>query len=310
MTSIIPGVKRTRTTVDDDEDKQVAVYKNDDDVNNDTNDDDDDEEDDIATRLFRRKKLKMKKKLDLPGGVAHCSKGLSSSSRYYNNSSNDDLPRSIAYAIHDYMDQVFGSIMWFRSESFTDMIPICVNAILSYNKIYFSGISITESPYSVEMFEPIWYYIDIKKKVLRLFYSRSMINEFASNKTDVPVYYTTGRLALDKFDPPYVHENVADCDIGTAAINCAVLCDHVSQHIITEILCPLPKTVSIHDPLWNKTGCTLHSIFDVTVIKDAAPEVQTSTTNVDLSRLVNGLNSVSTAYHQQQQHQVNTTFSF
>lgn len=161
------------------------------------------------------------------------------------------------------------------SKDITAAIPGTVYNMLRYNGCQFANIGFY--PASVDLPEPIWYSINTESNSLVLFVNESMIDSFCrkpSINSDL-VQIEPGAIKLSSYN--LLQDNIAN-DLQRfipAARKLVILCDHVSQHIISEIHNPnIPKASKLHDPqFFSRTGTTIHSMFKLTQIATKAPEL-------------------------------------
>lgn len=157
----------------------------------------------------------------------------------------------------------------------TAAIPGTVYNILRYNGFQFDNIGFY--PKSVDIHEPIWYLINIRNNSLVLFINESMINEFCATAVGSSSISTTGNNDhLVVIEPNDIKLSAYNLQLGAikrdqerfipAAIKLMILCDHVSQHILSELYNPnIPQAAKIHDhQYFRKCGTTLHSMLKLT----------------------------------------------
>lgn len=195
----------------------------------------------------------------------------------------DCVPDEIAFRIRAYLDVLLGATSIEKLRLATTMynglgsaandrahrdsqyaIPNIVDAILKYNNIAFSSVVLYRT--KIELVEPIWYDIDLPNNELRLFVSANS-RAFPRQITDYPVVMASGIVPVERYNPHAPNPAIDNIDIAT--IHCAVMCDHVAQHIIDELLDTEPKSegADIHDR-FGRCGTTLHSMFDITSVGD------------------------------------------
>lgn len=203
------------------------------------------------------------KTMKLPGGVGHLVGNPCSKTQIASTSSGiGELKRNLTKGIRDYMDILFSSIMieanlnCQRTRESIHAIPGVVNAILEYNNISFKTIELTKTTH--RLFEPIVYYYDIINSKLNLFVNESMYDTFCMKNEERPVVYSGGVIPVEIFNPFATPPTVTDID--SAMIHCAIICDHVAQHIISDIFDEKNPCADIHDN-FTRMGTTLHSIF-------------------------------------------------
>jgi hypothetical protein len=180
----------------------------------------------------------------------------------------------IGSRIRAYLDVLYGSIFCAAgiSSSVTRAIPDVVSNILRYNNIYFKRVNLYET--SVELFEPIWYDYDIRTGNLNLFFNDLLVTRFCNKRSTLNILSAElYDLRLHKGDPAFLPStsNILKAD-DSSVFNCAVLCDHIAQHIIDDLLGSKGgESESIHAHFGNN-GITLHSIFNITmmVVKENA----------------------------------------
>lgn len=258
-------------------------------VKNDRNDDNDDDDDDTTTDSETDDDEinddcdninKISTILELPGGtsttnninlttfevVKNCKGNIGSHSI-------GEVPREITYFIRQYMDCLFGAVILqahaaAQRNNFMsyESVPGIVAEILNYNNIIFQDVSMIKS--KLTLHEPIWYRIDVQRSTLTLYLDESLYDNMCMRLSDLPVSFDGGIISLDIFNP-YEQNPILPTTISSAMISCAVMCDHVAQHIITDIFSCQDKNSLKNLPdshlhtEYTKYGTTMHSIFSI-----------------------------------------------
>lgn len=180
------------------------------------------------------------------------------------------LDPRLSFYIRTYLDVLLSSVLIekinlaARNKHQSELaIPNVVDNILRYNNIAFSTVRMSTT--NIALPEPLWYEIDVLNNRLQLYIYQPMYDSFCMTLSDHPVILSSGIVPLDRYDPPE-HCPIANSTVDSATINCAVVCDHLAQHVISEVLGPRKaEGASIHDR-YNERGCTLHSMFDITML--------------------------------------------
>lgn len=215
------------------------------------------------------------------------------------------VPESASLNVRAYLDEVFGSLMSRLSvpsangfgtgePSVFEYVGTVVDSILRYNNIHFRTITVTVLKDSdAHMPEPLWYAFPNINDAnstgaggcsvscgdeLQIFVSYLWYREYSAVNTGVPVLWPNGALVIEKYNLPEEDRRVSVMD--ATKIKCVVACDHLAQHIINEYSLRSEGENSasqiqnltdldgdIHDR-WTKTGATLHSFLDLTVLLD------------------------------------------
>lgn len=175
-----------------------------------------------------------------------------------------NAPISVVEHVRNYLDIVFGTIVLASNmhKSICNIVPYVVSNILRYNNIVFKTIKMYQS--TIEIFEPLWYSYKIDCSELSIFYYERSIDQFCEQMLSVPIIFTSGTMNIEKFNP---YKSMYNEPIDTAMYKCAILSDHLAQHIITDIMRTLnndhvPDVEGIHYG-FTKYGTTLHSMFDI-----------------------------------------------
>ena len=203
-------------------------------------------------------------------------------------SSIGQIPDEISYHLRHYLDILFSSVILESRKLILNQeknsifaIPAVVNNILTYNNISFKTVKYMIT--KIFLPEPVWYYFDVQANELILFLYEPLYNNLCMKSNILPVTLSSGNLVLEKFNNNYYDDdadNDADdaengdffrnrqSDIDRAILNCAIVADHVAQHIISDIFDPNKKFKSsnLHSN-YNKVGTTLHSMLNITAIK-------------------------------------------
>lgn len=148
----------------------------------------------------------------------------------------------------------------------TAAIPGTIYNMLRYNGFQFTNIGFY--PKSVELYEPIWYTLNTKTNSLMLFINEPMINEFCTKNTndDEFVIIEPAPIKLSEYNLQFDNLKQEKQKVLPAAIKLMILCDHVTQHILSELYNPnIPIAAKLHDhQYFRKHGTTLHSMFKLT----------------------------------------------
>lgn len=175
-----------------------------------------------------------------------------------------EVPREVTYYIRSYIDILFSSvaleanrIMVSNKRESVQAIPGVVRAILEYNNISFSTITMSLSKQMLP--EPIWYYYNVLKNTLNLFVCEQSYDDFCMRNSSNPVVFTSGMIPIESLNPFETNPTIPGLDL--AMMHCAIACDHVAQHIISDLLIPNKSNGSgIHEK-FTDVGTTLHSMF-------------------------------------------------
>lgn len=182
---------------------------------------------------------------------------------------NDEASDAVAFRVRAYLDELFGTIMLQVKESnhCFDAIPVVVKAVLNYNNIQFATIDLYKT--GVPIPEPLWFKFELEHKRLILYLNESMYNDYCTttSTSDVPVVWSSGHVMVDKYNPYCAHPEVSELD--DAKIKCAIVCDHVSQHIIHRYYneTPLVADTELHEGGWTRFGTTLHSMLSIEIVE-------------------------------------------
>lgn len=199
------------------------------------------------------------KKIKLPGGMAIDVPGP-------DRSAVGQVQPEIAFYVRSYLDVLLGSVvlekMYLSSSARTlsseFAVPTAVHNILKYNNIMFSKVTMSVTKIAIP--EPVWYDIDVADNRLHLYMNQAMYDDACRRSAEHAVVMADGVIPLENYDPI---ETVPGSHIDPAVVKCAVICDHVAQHIISDVLGPRkPDGAHIHDNYTN-VGTTLHSMLDV-----------------------------------------------
>lgn len=175
-----------------------------------------------------------------------------------------EVPREVTHYIRDYIDILFSSvtleatqIMMSNKRESIRAIPGVVRAILEYNNISFSTITMSISKQILP--EPIWYYYNVLKSTLNLFVCEQFYDDFCMRNSSNPVVFTSGMIPIESLNPFETNPTMPGVDL--AMMHCAIACDHVAQHIISDLMIPNKSNGSgIHEK-FTDDGTTLHSMF-------------------------------------------------
>lgn len=243
---------------EDEENEQNNIFNSDD-------RDDDQNEDHFS--IVRPRKIRaitnhQNKELDLPGGVVKSTRKYDS--RCIGSGGLGEAPREVVRKIRQYLDVLLNSVVLearFMALSSYDnsslAIPGVVSAILEYNNISFKTIKYCLT--KLDLFEPVWYTYSIEKNELILFINEAMYSEYCSRNSKDAIIFTSGIIPIEIFNPYETNPNLDS--INLAMIHCAIVSDHVAQHIINDIYCKDKiLCADIHDR-FTEVGTTLHSMF-------------------------------------------------
>lgn len=201
------------------------------------------------------------------------------------------IPDEITYYIRSYMNILIGSVL-IESERMKlngqtnslCAIPGIVANILNYNNVTFRTIKYCFT--KILLCEPVWFHFDIEKNELILFIYEPLYDTLCSKITALPVTLSSGLLNLEKFNNSETIINNARSSTSLttflktndefstrsthyrAIFNCAIVADHVAQHILYEIFndsCVDRKNCNLHDN-YNSVGTTLHSMFEISAV--------------------------------------------
>lgn len=101
-----------------------------------------------------------------------------------------------------------------------------------------------------------------------------MYDDYCTNNSKWPVIFTSGLISIEQFNPFAVPEGTTIDSISLAMIHCAVVSDHVAQHILNELYNNTTAnnnngasmlssaTADIHER-YAEHGTTLHSMFRI-----------------------------------------------
>lgn len=241
-------------------------------------DDTEDDEDDIIEvhndKNFGKKKRKNNESIELPGGIAIRDLLANNKNNKKFKSQICEVPNDIAKWIRLYLNHLFGA-MWLQVQSLALQnklssvyaIPGIVCAILEYNNLFFRTIKYTIV--KRQLIEPIWYSYSISKNELKLYIDEYLYDEYCIKNGDKPVLFTSGVVPLQIFN---LYKPEFNQEINLPMIHCALACDHVSQHIISDIMNPNKiACADIHENFTN-IGTTLHSMFVIERIFTTVPK--------------------------------------
>lgn len=184
----------------------------------------------------------------------------------------------IVKGVRDYLDMLFSTTVMAGIKASSDrpeeVIPVIVTNILAFNNIEFATVDLYRvSPGYLN--EPIWYSINIAARNLTLYFDRSLFDDFAIKFGDCPVTFSDGFIAVERYNPFAQHPTIDA--IRPADINYAIVCDHVCQHILSELMQPDYRASVMHEGIhynYRRCGTTLHSMFDVEQLRRMTPNCQ------------------------------------
>lgn len=184
----------------------------------------------------------------------------------------------IVKGVREYLDMLFSTTVMAGIKASSDrpeeVIPVIVTNILAFNNIEFATVDLYRvSPGYLN--EPIWYSINIAARNLTLYFDRSLFDDFAIKFGDFPVTFSDGFIAVERYNPFAQHPTIDA--IRPADINYAIVCDHVCQHILSELMQPDYRASVMHEGIhynYRRCGTTLHSMFDVEQLRRMTPNCQ------------------------------------
>lgn len=174
------------------------------------------------------------------------------------------------------MPSVRNDIKFIGCRDIASAIPGTVYNILRYNGCQFSDIRFYSK--SVNLFEPIWYTmnLDENSNYIELFINEVMINQFCRK--------TNNESEFVQIEPTITGLSNYNLNLGemqhdmqrfvTASVKLVILCDHVCQHILSDLHNRnIPKASKLHDPqFFCKFGTTINSMFRITQTGTKTPE--------------------------------------
>lgn len=260
---------------DDAANTTIVKFKKEQTDKTDNNDDDDDDEDndgndtDTTTTTENEDETEepisadiVTNKIQLPGGVASLASAIDQVPEHF---SIGEMPQALVTRIRFYVDILFSSVMLesrriINTVSKPDSslaIPGVVTSILQYNNIEFRTIRYRIT--KLDLPEPVWYTIDIKRNELIIYINEAMYNDFCAKSNELKVNFTSGSIPLHLHNP--ISNRTPDVPIDWPMIHCAIAADHVAQHIITDLfITNKNRYADIHER-FTEHGTTLHSIF-------------------------------------------------
>lgn len=274
---------------------------NDDDDNGLDETDDEDADDGVVNLGFEkpnecRDNSQTTTPIRLPGGMA----GMSTLLQQQNHQGHiGEMPQDLVVKIRNYIDILFSSVMLQSRHVIQTMpkadstyaIPGVVVSILQYNNVEFRTVKYVIT--SVDLPEPVWYTIDVPRNELILYINDGMYGAFCSKNNVLNVNFTSGIIPLE------LHNPLVDVAVGIpidwSMIHCAIVADHVAQHILSDIFGKLKvRNADIHENFANH-GTTLHSMFRI-------EQICRHNHPVEINNYISLLPTMP-MYHQQQQQQ-------
>lgn len=176
------------------------------------------------------------------------------------------------------------------NKSSISAVPGVVSAILAYNNIEIKTVALTMT--AVDIFEPIWYTYNVRQSKLTLYLNEFMYDAFCIKNGDSHVLFTNGIVPIERYNPYETNKEVPT--INLAIVHCAMLCDHVAQHILDELFASADDVTAscadLHEG-FGKHGTTLHSMFRLENIRIPAPRIQTvQNNNINAMMMLNSEN--------------------
>lgn len=176
------------------------------------------------------------------------------------------------------------------NKSSISAVPGVVSAILAYNNIEFKTVALAKT--TVDIFEPIWYTYNVRQSKLILYINEYMYDAFCIKNGDSHVLFTNGIVPIERYNPYETNKNVPS--VNLAIVHCAILCDHVTQHILDELFASADDTTAncadLHEG-FGKHGTTLHSMFHLESVRIPTPRTQTvQNNNINAMMMLNSEN--------------------
>lgn len=178
-----------------------------------------------------------------------------------------EAPKEIVKKLRAYLNVLFGAViieakniisMSNKQESFY-AIPGVVDKILKYNKIMFKTIKLCIT--RVQTIEPVDYIFSISRSELILFVNEFIYDEVCIKDYNRPVLFPGGILPIEMFNP--FESSSPNIKLGRPFINCAVIADHVTTHIINDIYNEeIVPCADIHYD-WKRYGLTLANMLEI-----------------------------------------------
>lgn len=184
-----------------------------------------------------------------------------------------DLPEQkedVARQFRAYLDVLFNSaiVEAMRAKEVVSAIPTIVRNILAYNNILFRHVEMRKTTCD-RIVEPLWFSYSVNENRLTLYLHYERYQEYVVQRTNVPVIWPDGSLRVDRYNPHSVPGSMSSMIIEPSIVMCAVVCDHVAQHIIHSIFNEERKRggndqATLHEN-WTRHGTTLHSMLSLEI---------------------------------------------
>lgn len=173
-----------------------------------------------------------------------------------------------------YANYILSSVLQslsFRSSRISTIpaIPSTVQCILKYNNIHLCQVKMYTTYRLLP--EPIVGWITDDKQNAELYINEEQFNEYCVR---VSLGYVTWSPAID------FSSVVSDIKVPLSVIKCAVLCDHVAQHLIYEYYNNLSLDADPHT-FYNREGTTFSSMLKIS--KLITPTENKSNTKYNIS---------------------------
>lgn len=196
----------------------------------------------------------------------------------------DNVPDEVTSKVRAYIDEIFGALFrHLEHKTYHDFdgnlafdelqmanhvfpfIGGIVDSILRYNNVHFKEIQVHENQYGYNQPEPLWFCILPEQKcTLHIFVGLNWYTDYVVLRSDVPVIWTDGNVALEQYNP---FEEEVSVVMDIAKIKCVTACDHLAQHILHKYNSnSKPLSLSDIHQSWTspKVGATLHSFINIT----------------------------------------------